>query len=138
MSGMSGKRIKAALAVGGAGVAAALALAGTAHAAGYTQITQQNTYVKPGMANCIAVLATSSVGVAGTADAPGLKFRLVGPAQTAIAASSGPVTAWSTFIAPGSTYPGTTGWEGFGDYSACAVNNGTAPVHLDNLTVDYS
>lgn len=124
---MSGKRIGMALAVGGAGVVTALALAGSASAAGFT-VSNQN--IAPGQEVCVAAAASTSFSANGSARAPGLKFRLIAQDGTVITATPGPVTAWSAY-----TYAGSPSWHGAGDYTACAKNNGTQTVYLNYLTV---
>jgi len=127
---MSGKRIGMALAVGGAGVATALALAGSAHASGLT-VSNQN--IPPGQEVCVAAAASTSFSADGSARTPGLKFKLIAQDGTVITATPGPATSWSAFI-----YAGGPGWHGAGDYTACAKNNGTQTVFLNYLTVNGS
>jgi hypothetical protein len=117
-----------ALAVGGAGVAATLALAGPASAAGFTL---SNTSIPPGQESCVAVAASTSVSAAASARSPGLKFKLIAQDGTVVTSTPGPATAWSAFI-----YAGGAGWHGAGDYTACAKNNGTTAVFLNYLTVN--
>lgn len=118
-----------ALAVGGAGVATALALAGSASAAG---ITVSNVNIPPGQEVCTAAaVATTSFSANGSARTPGLKFRLFAQDGTVITATPGPVTSWSAYI-----YAGSPAWHGAGDYTACAKNNGTQTVFLNYLTVN--
>jgi hypothetical protein len=117
-----------AVAVGGAGVAAALALAGPASASGFTA---SNRNITPGNEVCVAVAASTSVSADGSANTPGLKFKLIAQDGTVITSSPGPVTSWSAFI-----YAGGPGWHGAGDYTACAKNNGTQTVFLNYLTVN--
>ena len=124
---MSGKRIGMALAVGGAGVAAALALAGTAHASTFT-VSNQN--ITPGNEICVAVVANTSIAATGVAQAPGLKFSLIAQSGTVITSTQGPATHWAPYY-----YQGVSGWAGAGDYTACAKNNGTQTVLLSYLTV---
>lgn len=124
---MSRKRIGMALAAGGIGFATALTLAGTAHAA---TIEVKNVSITPGNEQCLAVAVNTSLAAVGVANAPGLKFRLIAQDGTVVIASSGPVTRWAPYI-----YPGAPGWDGVGDYTACAKNNGTQTVFLDYLTV---
>jgi hypothetical protein len=124
---MSGKRIGMALAVGGAGVVTALALAGSASASGFT-VSNQN--IPPGQEVCVAAAASTSFSANGSARAPGLKFRLIAQDGTVITATPGPVTSWSAYI-----YAGSPAWHGAGDYTACAKNNGTQTVFLNYLTV---
>jgi hypothetical protein len=128
MSGkMTGKRIAMALVAGGAGVATVVALAGTALA---TTGGVSNVNITPGNEVCVAVAASTSVSAVGVATAPGLKFRLIAQDGTVITATSGPVTKWAPYI-----YAGGPGWDGAGDYTACAKNNGTQTVNLNYLTV---
>jgi hypothetical protein len=125
---MTGKRIGMALAVGGAGVVAALALAGSASASGFTV---SNVNIPPGQEVCSAAAASTSFSADGSARTPGLKFKLIAQDGTVITSSPGPVTSWSAFI-----YAGSPGWHGAGDYTVCAKNNGTQTVFLNYLTVN--
>jgi hypothetical protein len=127
---MSGKRIGMALAVGGAGMVAALALAGSASA---STVTVPGQNVRPGQEVCAASVASTSFSVNGGAQTPGLKFRLFAQDGTVITATPGPVTSWSAYI-----YAGSPAWHGAGDYTACAKNNGTQTVFLNYLTVNAS
>ena len=127
---MSRKRIRMALAVGGAGVVTALALAGSA-SAWASGLTVSNQNVPPGQEVCVAAAASTSFSANGSAQAPGLKFKLIAQDGTVITATPGPVTNWSAFISAGNP-----GWHGAGDYTACAKNNGTQTVFLNYLTVD--
>jgi hypothetical protein len=122
---MSGKRIAMALAAGGAGVATALMLAGTAQA---TTFRVSNENITPGNEVCVAVAANTSIAAVGVAQAP-LKFRLIAQDGTVITSTS--TTHWAPYY-----YQGVAGWAGPGDYTACAKNNGTQTVLLNYLTVD--
>lgn len=127
---MRKNRIKLVLA--GAGAAGVLALAGSASAfAAQGTLPAQN--LQPGQEACIGAAATSSVAVAGTAQAPGLKFKLTYSNGTVAAATSGPALTFAPYI-----YPGAVGWQGPGDYTACAKNNGTQTVMLNYLTIQTS
>jgi hypothetical protein len=125
---MSGKRIGMALAVGGAGMVTALALAGSASASAGITVSNQN--IPPGQEVCAAAAASTSFSANGSARTPGLKFRLIAQDGTVITATPGPVTSWSAYI-----YAGSPAWHGAGDYTACAKNNGTQTVFLNYLTV---
>jgi len=124
---MSSKRIGMALAVGGAGMVTALALAGSASAS--AGLTVSNRNITPGNEVCIAVAASTSFSASGSARTPGLKFVLIAQDGTVITATPGPATSWSASI-----YAGSPAWHGAGDYTACAKNNGTQTVFLNYLT----
>lgn len=124
---MSRKRIRMALVAGGAGMVTALALAGSA-AAWADTLTVRNINITPGQEVCSAAAATTSFAAAGTAQAPGLKFRLIAQDGTVIQSTVG------QYFAP-YIYPGSAGWRGAGDYTVCAKNNGTGTVLLNYLTV---
>ena len=126
---MARKRIRTALALGGAGVATALVLAGSASAwAG--QITVRNINVQPGGQQCATAAATTSFAAVGSAQSPGLRFKLLDQSGNVITSTSGPVTGYAPYI-----YPGAPGWEGPQDYTVCAKNTGTQAVLLNYLTV---
>jgi len=128
---MSRKRMRIALATGGAGLVAALALAGSASAWADNIITVRNTNVPPGQEVCASAAATKSFAAVGSAQSPGLKFRLIAQDGTVITSTPGPATTFAPYI-----YPGTSGWRGAGDYTVCAKNNGTQTVFLNYLTAD--
>ncbi len=129
---MSTKRIRTALAVGGAGLVAALTLAGSASAwAG--ELTVRNINLAPGQEVCSAAAATTSFAAAGNAQLPGLKFRLIAQDGTVVQSTAGASPTFSPYI-----YAGSANWRGAGDYTVCAKNNGTGNVMLNYLTVDGS
>lgn len=123
---MSRKSIRTALALGGAGMVAVLALAG-AGSASASELTIKNDNIPPGQEVCLAAAATTSFAAAATAQAP-LKFRLI--AQDGTVELSNVGTTFAPYI-----YPGAVGWDGPGDYTVCAKNNGTQTVLLNYLTV---
>jgi hypothetical protein len=125
---MSGKKTGMVAAVGGASVVAALALAGTAHA---TTFRVSNENITPGNEVCVAVAANTSIAAVGSANAPGLKFKLIAQDGTVITSTPGPATLWAPYF-----HAGGPGWHGAGDYTACAKNNGTQTVFLNYLSVD--
>lgn len=126
---MSRKRIRTALALGGAGLVTAFALAGSASASA-AEVIVKNQNLLPGQEACITAVATSSVAAVGSAQAP-LKFRLIAQDGTVVNSLVGP--RWAPYI-----YPGSPGWDGPGDYTACAKNNGTQAVLLNYLTLQTS
>lgn len=132
---MSRNRIRMGLAAGGAGMVAALALAGSASAwasAPASEVTVMNQNISPGQEVCYPSVATTSIAAVGRAQMPGLKFRLIYQDGTVVASTPGPATSW----APPYIYAGGPNWRGAGDYTACAKNNGTQTVLLNYLTVD--
>ena len=125
---MSRKLIRMSLAAGGAGTMTALVLAGTA-SAWASGMTVSNENIPPGQEVCIAAAASTSFTANGSANSPGLKFKLIAQDGTVITSTPGPVTSWSAAISAGNP-----GWHGAGDYTACAKNNGPQTVFLNSLT----
>jgi hypothetical protein len=123
--------MRIALATGGAGLVAALALAGSASAWADNIVTVKNRNVPPGQEVCVAAAATKSFAAVGSAQSPGLKFRLIAQDGTVLMSTSGPSPTFAPYI-----YPGSAGWDGAGDYTVCAKNNGTGTVLLNYLTAD--
>ncbi|WP_131736016.1 hypothetical protein [Actinomadura roseirufa] len=126
----TGRRAAAGLAVAGAAALGAVALPGTAFAGGGTI---SNIWIHPGGEACVAAHAESSVTGTGSANTPGLKFKIIGQTGVVVTGSGspGPVTSWSA-----QTQAGWANWQGPGDYTACAKNNGTVDVRLNYVTID--
>jgi hypothetical protein len=92
-------------------------------------ISVENQNIPPGQEACVAAAATTSFKAYGTAKAPGLKFKVIAQDGTVIISSPAPVTSFSAYI-----YAGGPDWEGPGDYTVCAKNNGSQTVFLNDVT----
>ncbi|QXJ25621.1 hypothetical protein AGRA3207_007141 [Actinomadura graeca] len=125
-----GRRVATGLALAGASALGVLALPGAAHASGGSL---SNIVLNPGGEACTAAHAETSVTATGSARQPGLKFKLIGQGGSVVTGtgSPGPVTAWGA-----QTQAGWYNWQGPGDYTACAKNNGTTSVYLNLLSID--
>ena len=120
--GRKSRRLAAGLALTGASVLGLVGLSGTAHAAS-TSIS--NIWVNPGQEACVAAHANTYLEASEYSVSPGLKFKLFAQSGLVINSSPGPATYWMT-----STGVGSPNWQGAGDYTACAKNNGASPVYL--------
>ncbi|MFI6595090.1 hypothetical protein ACIBHX_02510 [Nonomuraea sp. NPDC050536] len=109
-----------------------LTISGPAFAGG---ISVYNRTVHPGGEVCVAAHADTSVYASGNANSPGLKFKLLAQSGLVVPGTSspGPVTAWAA-----QTQTGWYNWQGAGDYTACAKNNGTQDVFLSSLIITTS
>ncbi|MFC4049001.1 hypothetical protein ACFOY4_04830 [Actinomadura syzygii] len=125
-----GRRAATGLALAGAATLAALAVPAAAFAGGGSI---SNTTLRPGDEACVAAHAVSSVSASGSANAPGLKFKIIGQSGAVVTGSGspGPVTSWGA-----QTQVGWYNWQGEGDYTACAKNNGTSNVRLNLLVLN--
>ncbi|WP_067462167.1 hypothetical protein [Actinomadura macra] len=124
-----GRRVAAGLALSGATTLGLLALPGVAFASGGSL---SNIVLRPGGEACVAAHADNSVTASGSANQPGLKFKVIGQGGSVVTGtgSPGPVTAWGA-----QTQAGWYNWQGAGDYTACAKNNGTSNVYLNYVTI---
>ncbi|MFC4909724.1 hypothetical protein [Actinomadura gamaensis] len=130
VKGRRARRLAAGLALTGGSALALLGVAGTAHADA-NSVT--NTWLAPGQEACAAAHATTYLEASQQSASPGLKFKLIAQSGLVINTSPGPYTYWKT-----STGTGSANWQGPGDYTACAKNNGTSPVYLYYVIITTS
>jgi hypothetical protein len=117
-------------AVAGAVAAGLVAAALPAHAAA---IQAGPEWVGAGQEVCVAAAATNHVEASMITNAPGLKFRLIAQSGLVIDHSTSPVTYYDSI-----TGVGYSNWQGAGDYTACAKNNGTGSVYLQFIGITTS